>query len=246
MSVSLFKAGSLGNDKPFVSCICPTYDRRKFLPYLIYMFNKQTYPADKLELIILDDSSSSNKDIIDANNVNNNIKYIYSKDRICLGKKRNFLNKMAKGEFIVCLDDDDYYPPDKVSYTLKRMIGSKSRISGSSEMYFFFTEDKKVHRFNSLNPHHATNGTFVYHRDFLKNHVYEDTANMSEEKFFLNNYDEPILQIDPHKAILCICHKKNTFDKNKIRKNLPFVGLKLNQLIKDPYLLDFYMNLNKS
>src|SRR3989344_5966623 len=41
--------------RPFVSCITPTYGRQRFLPYLIYQFNYQTYPASRRELIFLDD-----------------------------------------------------------------------------------------------------------------------------------------------------------------------------------------------
>ena len=44
---------------PFVSVICPTYNRRESLPYLLYIWQYQDYPAEKRELIILDDSPVS-------------------------------------------------------------------------------------------------------------------------------------------------------------------------------------------
>ena len=49
---------------PFVSVVCPTWNRRAFLPYLLYIFQYQDYPADRLELIILDDSEQINEYLI--------------------------------------------------------------------------------------------------------------------------------------------------------------------------------------
>jgi hypothetical protein len=54
-----------------------------------------------------------------------------------LGKKRNTLNKLAKGEYIIFFDDNDYYCEDKIKHTIMRMIGNKSMFSGSSEMYIY-------------------------------------------------------------------------------------------------------------
>ena len=55
-----------------VIIITPTYNRRKFLPILIYQFIKQTYPKHLLSIIILDDSDVSNQDIIDNLDIENN------------------------------------------------------------------------------------------------------------------------------------------------------------------------------
>jgi glycosyltransferase involved in cell wall biosynthesis len=108
---------------PFVSVICPTWERRAFLPYLLYLFQYQDYPADKRELVILDDSAQSNEDLIammvDARV--DNVRYIHSPERLDLGEKRNKLNELAKGEYIVCFDDDDYYPPNKISAQVGEM-----------------------------------------------------------------------------------------------------------------------------
>ncbi len=78
-----------GTLRPFVSVICPTYNRRQFLPNLIHQFNYQTYPQEYMELIILDDSPESNADIIPSQA---NIKYTHLKEKLILGKKRNLIN----------------------------------------------------------------------------------------------------------------------------------------------------------
>ena len=44
------------NELPFVSCLCPTYRRPKLLENSIACFLAQDYPADRRELIVLDDA----------------------------------------------------------------------------------------------------------------------------------------------------------------------------------------------
>ena len=57
-------------NRPFVSVITPTYNRRKFLPILIHLYQQQTYPKELMELVILDDSPTSNADIVEKHNKN--------------------------------------------------------------------------------------------------------------------------------------------------------------------------------
>ena len=238
----------MDKNRPYVICICPTYNRRMFLPKLLYMFKYQTYPQDRMTLLILDDSNISNEDIIIESKLNN-INYIYSKDKIKLGKKRNMLNEKAielKAEYIICFDDDDYYPEDKVSYTIRMMLSRKSILSGCTTIYVYYTLLKKIYKFGPYNNNHCTNGTMAYHVDYIiKNkRKYDDEAIKSEEKYFLNNFSDNVLQLEPLKNILCISHSNNTVDKlNKINYGEEW-PLNLKKIIKDKILLDFYKNLN--
>lgn len=232
---------------PFVSVLTPTYERRKFLPLLLDFYNRQTYPVDKRELIILDDSETSNQDLIDEFLIKypeNKIKYHYVNQKMKLGKKRNTLNSLATGEYIIYFDDDDYYCDDKIKYTITRMLGQKSKFSGSSEMYVYFTDTKLIYRFNRIAPYHCTAGTFCFHRDHLSNHQFQDDADKAEEKYFLDDYKTPMIQIDPFKTILCIAHKKNTFDKRNLISRLVKTNLKLKNFVKEKHVQDFYLNLD--
>jgi glycosyltransferase involved in cell wall biosynthesis len=233
--------------RPFVSCICPTYNRRRFLPYLLRMFNGQTYPKDRRELIIVDDSPETNEDIIKQYNIDKNIRYYHVKDKMELGKKRNYINSLVKGEYVVCFDDDDYYPPERVSHAITMLQSSKKQIAGSTRISIYYTALDKIYEFGPYGPNHGTNGTFAYHRDYLKNHNYQDDAKMAEEKYFLKDYTEPLVQLDPYKTIICISHASNTFDKHNVIKTGRETGMKLKQVVKgkdDKYLIDFYKSLH--
>jgi glycosyltransferase involved in cell wall biosynthesis len=202
--------------------------------------------VNRRELVILDDSKESNQDIIDdflKQYPDVNIVYKYSSEKMKLGKKRNILNNTAKGDYIMYMDDDDYYCSDKIKYTITRMTGAKATFSGSSEMYLYFTDTKLIYRFNKIAQNHSTAGTFCFHRDYLKDHKFDDDAEKAEEKIFLDEYKTQQIQIDPFKAILCIAHTKNTFDKRILLARMVKTSLKLKNFVKEKHLIEFYNSL---
>ena len=50
-------------DLPFVSVVVPTYNRASVLPYLFAALALQTYPADRMELILVDNSSTDDTEL---------------------------------------------------------------------------------------------------------------------------------------------------------------------------------------
>jgi len=218
-----------GTQRPFVSVICPTYNRRDFLPNLIHQFNYQTYPQNYMELIILDDSPESNADIIPQQL---NIKYTHLPEKLILGKKRNLINSMATGDIIVCFDDDDYYSPDRVAHAVCKLQGSKCQIAGSSIIHIYYSKLDKIYEFGPYAPYHGTNGTMAYTKEYLKTHSYLDDKTQAEEAHFTNNFSEPMVQLDPHKVILCIAHGKNTVDKDQFLKQGKETKYKLQKFFK--------------
>lgn len=238
-----------GQFQPFVSVICPTYNRREFLPYLLYIYQYQDYPADRRELILLDDSEHSNQDLITllvGSASDETIRYIYSDKRLALGEKRNQLNVLATGEYIICMDDDDYYPPDKISYTITQMKNNYAQFSGSDQIYVWYSHLNKIYKTTSMGANHALNGTFAYHRNYLKKNRYLDKKILAEEAEFLRNFTVPVLQIEPRKAILCIAHNHNTFDKDFIISSNEASDFTLEDIVEDKNLLAYYHRLTQA
>ena len=212
---------------------------------MLACFLSQTYPQNQMELVILDDGSDKIKDLIDASGLTN-IVYLAEDEKMKIGMKRNKLNAAAKGDIIVCMDDDDYYSPERVEHVVKKLMSNpKYLICGSSQIFMYYTDIQKIYQFGPYAPNHATNGTFAYKRKFLENHKYDETVTHAEETSFVNKYTEPMLQLDPFKVMLVMAHSENTFDKKKMRENPnPFVKL-TNYKIKDfikrqPELLAFF------
>jgi len=129
------------NGKPFISVCTPTYNRRKFIPFLIKCFKAQTYPPQLMEWIVVDDGTDPVGDLFqDVSGV----KYYYQEEKMKLGRKRNYMHTLAKGEIIVYMDDDDFYPPDRVNHVVNRLRSQPRALAcGSSAIYIYFQKQKE-------------------------------------------------------------------------------------------------------
>jgi len=126
-----------------VSICTPTFNRRPFIPIMFECFRNQDYPKSKMEWIIVDDGTDKIKDLIESSNIPQ-IRYFEVNEKMSLGAKRNYMHEHAKGDIIVYMDDDDYYPPDRVSHAVERLESNpKALCAGSSEIYIFLSISKR-------------------------------------------------------------------------------------------------------
>ena len=229
---------------PYVSVCTPTFNRRPFINAMITCFNEQDYPQDRMEWIIIDDGTDPVEDLIASHP---RVKYFKYDTKMTLGKKRNLLHEKSRGEILVYMDDDDYYPPKRVSHAVDMLVSHPEALcAGSSEIYIYFKHIKQMKRFGPYGPNHATAGTFAFKRKLLKQHKYNDEACLAEERAFLKDYTVPFVQLDPMKVILVFSHEHNTFDKRKLLVNAnPDVvrdsPKKVMDFVKDNALRRFYM-----
>lgn len=202
--------------QPFVSICTPTFNRRPFIQTMFQCFRNQTYPKESMEWIIVDDGTDKIKDLVDAANIPQ-IKYFTMDKKMRLGAKRNFMHQKTTGSILVYMDDDDYYPPERVQHAVDRLQEKPEALcAGSSEIYVYFKHIQKMYQGGPYGPNHATAGTFAFRRELLSQSQYEDEAALAEEKAFLKNYTVPFVQLDPLKTILVFSHIQNTFDKRKL------------------------------
>jgi glycosyltransferase involved in cell wall biosynthesis len=235
-----------GNKKelPFVSICTPTFNRRPFWEHAIKCFNHQDYPKDKMEWIIIDDGTDKIKDLVC--NISQ-VKYFEYDTKMPLGKKRNLMHEKSKGDILVYMDDDDYYPPERVSHAVNMLLTHPNALcAGASEIYIWFKHIQKMFQFGPYGPNHATAGTFAFRREMLREHKYEEHAALAEEKAFLKNYSVPFVQLEPKKTILVFSHIHNTFDKKKLlehgENNFQKTSSRtVDEFIKDESMRKFYM-----
>ena len=236
--------------RPFVSVLTPTYNRRKFIPALIECYKSQTYPSNRMEWIILDDGQDSVEDIfMEAAKTIPNLRYIRENKKQLIGYKRNRLHKEAKGDIFVCMDDDDYYHPERVSHAVTKLQQDpKIQLAGSSVLFMYYTDVKVILKLGPYGPNHATNGTMAMKASYAKTHFYDETVTHAEEVSFLERYKHPMVQLDPFKVMLVISHTENTFDKKRFLTKeqletnpyLKMTQYKIKDFIKDKALRDFY------
>lgn len=204
---------------PFVSVCTPTFNRRPFIPMMLKCFNSQDYPKDRIEWIIIDDGSDKIEELV---KYHPNVKYFKYEGKMTLGKKRNLMHEKSSGEIIVYMDDDDYYPPTRISHAVEMLTTHpKALCAGASELYIWFKHISQMWKFGPYGPNHATAGTFAFKRELLQQTKYDETACLAEEKGFLKNYTIPFVQLDPKHTILVFSHIQNTFDKKTLLKDAP-------------------------
>lgn len=231
---------------PPVSIITPTYNRREFLPWLIHAIQSQTYPRERMEWLIYDDGTDRIEDLLTPHMNTMNIRYFTSDSKLTIGAKRNTLHKEARGDILVVMDDDDYYPPERVSHAVQRLKQAKVELCGSSRNHMFFTDDKSMWEVGPYGKNHATFGTMAFTKSYAQSHLCDETVGFAEEILFTNKYATPLVQLDPMKTMLVICHSHNTYSKDKLRKNpspvVKRIHVKLQTFIKNKEQRDFYSN----
>lgn len=221
------------SDLPFVSVCTPTYNRRSFMKKLINMFDNQDYSKNMLEWIIIDDGEDKIKDLVIDHPL---VKYISVNEKLSIGKKRNFMNECCQGDIIVYMDDDDFYPPTRISHAVYKLLKYPNILcAGCSKLDVYFTFDKSVYTFGPYNDNHATANTFAFKKELLQYTNFENDAIVGEEKYFLKNYTIPMIQLNTKKTILAVSHNSNTFDKRQIIK----YGKKNNEYLKDKNQISF-------
>jgi hypothetical protein len=160
------------------------------------------------------------------------------------------MHSFTKGDIIVYMDDDDYYPPERVAHAVDRLTENRDALcAGASEIYVYFKHIGKMYQCGPYGPNHATAGTFAFRAELLKHTRYDEEACLAEEKAFLKNYTVPFVQLDPLKTILVFSHEHNTFDKRKLLEQPKNDFFKesakmVAQFIRKPeerHIVDFFM-----
>jgi glycosyltransferase involved in cell wall biosynthesis len=238
------KQKTKNNKYPLVSLCTPTYNRRPFIPYMIRCFEIQTYPKDRIEWIIIDDGTDPIGDLVKHIP---QVKYFYYKDKMVLGKKRNKMHSECSGDIIIYMDDDDYYPPERISHAVEMLQQNpKILIAGSSEMHIYSALRNKIFQCGPYRENHATAATFAFKRQLLSQTRFNEDAEFAEEKKFLKDYELPLIQLDTLKTILVCSHPHNSLNKEKLLDNPAQAKITdskyhIDDFIKEPDLKQFYI-----
>ena len=211
---------------PCVSILTPTSGARfKFLQLTWKWINQQNYPKDLIEWIILTDNNdeanylrNQSKEI--ENDLDLLIRISATEKKEYIGMKRNICNRMAEGEILINFDDDDYYFPNRISHAVEMLTSEENKayeLAGSHALPIYFSQDKSLW-LSKPGENLACAGSFAYKKTLLNKTWYSAKAQRGEEISFTNDYKIPILDLDPFSTMVCISHKNNTFDKNRLRE----------------------------
>jgi glycosyltransferase involved in cell wall biosynthesis len=192
---------------------------------LFEMIKKQTF-KNIIEWVIVEGSQNendayTNKELIKKfineikPQINYKINYIeYSGQK--LGGLRNIGNNACIGDIIVCLDDDDYYPPQRIEEAVNKLTTSPCLIGGVSDVYLYDFFVNKLFKFKGFMDFHSTNNCMAYKREYLQLNKHDPEIQVGEERSFTKEFTIPLVKLDSRKTIIAISHNFNTFNKREL------------------------------
>lgn len=206
-----------------VSILMCFYERPSFLKLIIHNVRNQTfvqkYPG-QVEFVIADDSIEPYQ--LDSEALCNELKgivdditYIRLADKLTIGQKRNLLCEKAKYGVVIFMDDDDYYFPTYIEYSLSELFRRRKALVGSNSMLFCYTQsDYKKMSINCISPRQIHEATVC----MLKSHWqqtggFEIKGNGEGAKLIDGHETKVNPKLDISKIMVCICHPKNTCNK---------------------------------
>ena len=197
------------DDLPDISIITLTRDRAEFMPLAKYSYLIQTYPANKLEWVIIDDGESIEDSLIGIPNV----KYIRC-ENLSIGEKRNLAIENAMYDILVMMDDDDVYPENSVLHRVAMLLKEPKK-----ECAFCTTipcyDIIKYSSFMNVPPSHlemsqrVSEATLVFTRDFWTKKKF-DNISMAEGNTFIRGREDMCRELSPQEVIVSLIHSKNT------------------------------------
>ena len=108
----------MSNELPFVSCLCPNWHSPQMMGNTISCFVTQDYPANRRELIVLDDAGEL------RNDAHNGWQIISIPRRFrSLPEKFNAIAGLARGDVLCVWEDDDIYLPHYISTHVRALEG---------------------------------------------------------------------------------------------------------------------------
>lgn len=213
---------------PEVSILIPTYKRSEFFDLTFYNIKTQTYPHNKLTVII--DECKSNEpfipwDITELKKALHPIKLIHNvyEKRSSIGNKRNRLVKTATTPYIQFMDTDDIYRPDCIFYNYNLLKDNRVKCVGSDKMIFSFVKDNfkmcAIDCNNEISLIHEA--TLFFDRKWFKTTNKFNNSSRAEGGKFLSGMTNKLVTIsDINKVMICLVHKNNTIDKERFKDNL--------------------------
>jgi hypothetical protein len=211
------------------------------------------------EWVIVEGSKNINDALLNKRNINfliNNlnpfdIKYIEYTGSTYLSNLRNLGNNSCTCDIIVCMDDDDYYPPTKISSLLQSFKNRNSiskfdyKIAGCSAAYMYDYDLNKLYKFNKIHNNHSTNNCMAFNREYLKNNKHQEGLNMAEESSFTNCFTENMIQLNPIDCIVISSHFNNTYNKKRIIQEFdnPYISEVTNILVTDLIPIDIFKRM---
>jgi hypothetical protein len=199
------------SELPSVSIVTITRDRRPFIPLAKYCFVAQSYPAEKMEWIIVDDGKDQIKDLVSDIP---QVKYVLCDEPLTIGAKRNLAVSHCSHDIILMMDDDDVYPNNSVLTRVANMLAEPRKDCLFSTVIPCYEIHEKKSFMNAppvklAMGDRVSEATLCFTRKFWEERKFPDKQ-IAEAGDFISGRETRCREFSPQDIIVSLIHKKNT------------------------------------
>ena len=185
-----------------VSVIVPIYKVEKYLSKCLDSIASQTYT--NIQVILVNDGSPDNCQLICENYCRKDARFeLINKKNGGLASARNAGLEIVRGNYIVCVDSDDWVEPNMVEILLKNMIENKAdmsvcsffenRIGGAkheifSEKIYILSQEEAVERLITPGKFYGFAWNKMYRKSLLGTQRYDESIFKGEDSPFSLEY----------------------------------------------------------
>jgi glycosyltransferase involved in cell wall biosynthesis len=208
------------SDLPYVSIVVPTYNRAEFKDLILRNWESIDYPRNKLEMVVLDDSELPQFDNFNVKQ----IKYTRINKKLTIGQKRNMLCNLASYNYIVHMDDDDWYPKQSVVTRIRVLLEHEKKkgraccVGCNKVLCFDLLTDQMFESYDRSVvdglPATLSESTMAYSRKFWNEQKWNDKSVYGECIDFLKNRHDVVCNIPSSFVVVQFSHNSNTIKRN--------------------------------
>ena len=207
----------LFEDLPKITLITITKNREIFFDFMIDNFLNYKYPdkENKIEWIILDDSTNDNTDYFKKYKNKYNIMYIYKgnnyyeENNLTIADKRNDAVSYSNSNIIIHMDDDDYYFSDSLITKVKLLINYNKtddiKCIGTSGLGIYNLVKNNSYFIEYSN---ISEASMCYFKSFWEEFKFYENLNGEGYSFLKNRYKN-VCKIPYEFNLIVINHNKN-------------------------------------
>ena len=212
-----------------VSVITPTFQRENLFFIAINNWKRWTYKNK--EWIIIDDGLSARDDpksILNQLNadeqlarelVSGVISYIQLDKKTSIGEKRNIGCRKARGIYIMCADDDDYYPSNVIESRLADIseYACVCTFASTISCYDIHANVSFINSPNIYDPPHerVSEATLFFKHTFWEAKPFPEDVSRGEGSLFIHDRYTQCCEIDWVPTIVSLLHGTNISQKTQ-------------------------------
>jgi hypothetical protein len=205
---------------PKVSIITVTYQRKHLFPMAIRNWNEFVYPSHLMEWIIVDEEAEESSSDDDVKSNSHSLSDILPKDkrikyhqlkttgRLSIGQKRNYGVKQAQHDYVIFMDDDDYYYPISVYARIALLLSHPTaQLVGVTDLDMYDTRSGYSARIRSP---FISEASMAFKKSFWVDRPFPDQfSTLGEGVQFLKERRHLALKMPSAFNLIAMTHKGN-------------------------------------